>query len=281
MMKDKATYYRNLTNQFEDQLNDVNRQYFSDLRTYLITAGLFYDERAVNEQVYIILTDILEAQSNQETAQHFYGKDPQKLGNELIRELPKESMKKRVNLSLYLMSIMWLIKLLTDLSGKGALQLNVLTYLVMGLFSVLVVQLTFFLMHRSIYLKESHPLKKNKKIEFLAMWLVATVVISLYVVIAKFTPALMMIPIPNPLDIVLILVLTFGISGFVLIKKQKEFYSMLIMVFAFGALGLIQRLPQTANLLSGRSGMIWIVGILIVANIFYVIFTRSQMKKES
>lgn len=271
--------YRELTNTLEKKLKKGNVTYFDDLRSYLLTAGIFYNEAVVNQQVYEILVDILEAQKNGEIAEDYFGKNPQQVGNELIKNFPKENAKKKLTFSLYIMCAFWVFQLVSDLAKPGLLQLNILSYLVTGLLSILVVQFIFFLVHRSIYLKPTNPLRKNKIVGFIFLWVIATIVLAGYIGIWMKMPKVLMLPIPYPIDIVLILALVGGISFVVMKEKMREFYPILLFITVLGGIGLISRFPMTAHLLSGKNGSMIILGIIIVTYIIYLFFSNRQMKK--
>lgn len=77
-------------NALQKQLNEANEKYYENLLTY-IRASNFKLERTKEEILIEMMQHILEAQSNGETADQVFGKNPKQLADEIIENLPPES----------------------------------------------------------------------------------------------------------------------------------------------------------------------------------------------
>ncbi len=97
MKENRAKYYREKMNQLEEQLLSENRQYFDDLRSYMLFSSLLYDEGEINEQIYVLANDLLAAQADGITAVEFFGSEPKQMADELISNSQKVLGKKEVN----------------------------------------------------------------------------------------------------------------------------------------------------------------------------------------
>lgn len=101
-------------NGLRKQLNDDNKRYYEELLTY-VRLTLNIDEQKTEEVMLEILQDLLEAQKNGRTAEEFFGKGPQEIGDALIAELPKESLKGNLTLFFMIFFILVQIKLIDTL----------------------------------------------------------------------------------------------------------------------------------------------------------------------
>lgn len=70
-MRNKAQEYRDATNKILKQFNEENKTYFEELRSYLLISSLLYDETSMNEQIYSIVQDLLEAQKKRRICDKF------------------------------------------------------------------------------------------------------------------------------------------------------------------------------------------------------------------
>lgn len=277
----KSQTYRDLTNDLEKKLIPINQIYFSDLRLYLMTGGLFNDEEQVDAQIYNIGCDIFEAQEHGESAEDFFGKKPQKMANEILKEFPKISWHKKITYSLYLVSIFWFFQLISDLNSSSGLTINVLAYSLTAVLSLGSSVLFFYVIQRSVYLSTDNWLKKSKVVRFLTLWLVACVFIGLFVVITLFTPKLLTVNIPTPFDSVIIVGLILGAIGLILAKKVQEFYPSIVVILALGLTGLLKRLPVIKNSLTQKEFIYVTIGIILVSYIIYLFLTRKMIKKQT
>lgn len=151
MKKDIAAEYRNKELALEAKLTLANKAYFEKLRSYLVLAGLAYDEASLYKQIYGMVADLLEAQQNGETAVEFFGNEPQQMADELIKNTPIASWKQRFKLFGLLVVIFYFFQLTGDFQASGGTQLNVVAYLLTGLFSYGLVRLIFWSMKKSVY----------------------------------------------------------------------------------------------------------------------------------
>lgn len=83
----------------QKQLQGANKQYYEDLLVYVRLNSMAKNERQTEEMLLGILQDILEAQQNGVSAQDYFGKDPQPIADELLKQLPNDA-KQMVKISL-------------------------------------------------------------------------------------------------------------------------------------------------------------------------------------
>lgn len=83
----------------QKQLQGANKKYYEDLLVYVRLNSMAKNERQTEEMLLGILQDILEAQQNGMSAQDYFGKDPQPIADELLKQLPNDA-KQMVKISL-------------------------------------------------------------------------------------------------------------------------------------------------------------------------------------
>lgn len=278
MKKTQADSYREAANLIEEKLTDNNKKYFDDLRTYLITAGLFFDEEEIDQQVYELGSDLLEAQQNDEHAEDYFGMDAKGAADEMIRNFKKTSLKERVKISSLAIGIFWLFKIMSDVSGSGLIKLNVLSYFFSAVFVMIVLVGVFKILHYSIYSKEQF-FNRNKIGKFILLWLAMFGVIGGFVLIHLYTPELWVVTIPAPYDLLMIGVLVVVYAGAIITMRWRDFYPTIIIVVVLGIFGLAYRIPFFAPILSGKNGF-WInLGVLLIAYTAYIIWSTRKVKE--
>lgn len=83
----------------QKQLQGANKRYYEDLLVYVRLNSMAKNERQTEEMLLGILQDILEAQQNGVSAQDYFGKNPQPIADELLKQLPNDA-KQMVKISL-------------------------------------------------------------------------------------------------------------------------------------------------------------------------------------
>lgn len=83
----------------QKQLQGANKRYYEDLLVYVHLNSMAKNERQTEEMLLGILQDILEAQQNGVSAQDYFGKNPQPIADELLKQLPND-VKQMVKISL-------------------------------------------------------------------------------------------------------------------------------------------------------------------------------------
>lgn len=187
--------YRDGANRIEEALTGNNRQFFSDLRMYLLTANLFSDEGEVNQQLYELGSDLLEAERNGQSAEEYFGSDAQGMADKMIQHFNKSSMKERIKLSGLFIGIFWLFRFISDFTGKRPIELNILEYLLSAGFAVGMSFLLFKYLHYSVYAKPGF-FKNGKQRDALVLSVGMIAVVAMFVLIQLFTPPIWVVTIP-------------------------------------------------------------------------------------
>ncbi|WP_440896713.1 hypothetical protein ACS127_01490 [Amphibacillus sp. Q70] len=276
-MKNKAKEYREATNKIEQQFNEENKEYFEELRSYFLFSSLLYDETSMNEQIFSIAQDLLEAQENGESALNFFGHQPKAMADEIVQQLKPSSWKERLQLIGIIVGITWLTSFMTDFSSHGPVTINSLKYLLLTLLTTLMVGGTFKLMKMSSFKKKT---KANKVKEFLGIWLFFLVYIGLGILIFMFTPNVMSFVIPYPTDLIIIgSVSLLGLIA-ILVQKEPTFYPFSLMIIGFGCAGIFVRYWRGNHFPVDTILVVVSLSIIFTGFIGYTIWMSLQLRKE-
>lgn len=79
----------NRNNQLREKLNSENKRYYEDLLTYIRGKSTFNREKDVEQILLDMLHDLIDAQSNGQSAESYFGREPQSLADEILKTLPK------------------------------------------------------------------------------------------------------------------------------------------------------------------------------------------------
>ena len=85
----KEQYLIEKNNQLRQQLTPENEKFYSDLLLYVRLHSFSQDQEAIESKLLEILQDILDAQTDYISAKQYFGKDPKKLADDLLRQFPK------------------------------------------------------------------------------------------------------------------------------------------------------------------------------------------------
>lgn len=248
-MKSSAQEYREATNKIEEQFHDENKKYFEELRSYLLFSSLLYDEASMNEQIYSIAQDLLEAQLNGESAIDFFGHHPKASADEILKHSKLSSWKERSQWVGIVVGITWAFAFISDFSNRGSVTVNPLKYLLLALLALLMLGGAFKLFKRSSF--KTKKLSKTK--EFLLVWLFCGVYIGLALIITFFSPNILSFIIPYPADLIVVSLVTLIVFIVVFSQKNRSFYPFSLMIIGLGSTGILNRywygngLPQTTQ----------------------------------
>lgn len=155
-------------NQLREQLTKENQSYYDKLLVYTrLKGGMIYSEQQSEEILLVILEDILEAQNEGISAETYFGKEPQKVADSMLRELKPEPWQTKVKFGGYLIGIYALFTLFPSLvSPRQGIDLG--KFLLSFSVVVVMVSLLFKLVKASIYQDI-----KWEKTKFLCFYLLA------------------------------------------------------------------------------------------------------------
>lgn len=213
----KASRMIEENNKLREKLSLENQDYYENLLVYMRTVGLFYDDKELEQLVLQILQDIIAAQNEGETAESYFGKNPQETADELLKNIGT-SKKEFFKIFGIVFGIASFFSIFSQLSDN---KINFLVLVLNGFMSLLGVSISFKWLHKEIYQKK----KPSKVRSFLKVWLFFILSIGPFILVSIFTPPVLTIPLSNPIVIGFIAAILFIITGwafFSLDRKNKS-----------------------------------------------------------
>lgn len=269
-----AAWYREQMNLSEKQLNQENYQYFDDLRGYLSLAGLVHDEAKLNQVLFGMQQDLLDAQKNGIRATELFGNQPKQMADELLKNLPPIKWHDRLRLYLLITMIIWAIQYLSVYPHHGSLSLNLINYLLSAILANAFIYLIFKLIRQQFY--------QSKKITVLlaigtSLLVIFTGILFFYLtqhplnnwkVELSFLPGLLIFA-------AIILIAIF------LGHKSVEAYPTIFMAFILGVNQLVSLFLQQKNSDLAAAIQPWQDGILVFCFLLFISSNFWMLKKIS
>lgn len=234
-------------NDLRKKLNPANEKYYSNLLIYVRTAGLFYDDYEVENELLEILQDIIDAQNDGSNAEDYFGQAPTETANQLTTSFTTISLRDRLKFLGGLFSITVIWTLIIQLNGQEQ-QLNLVPFILNGIFMTFLIFAAFWFIHQTIYAK----IFEHKAVSFASAWIVSLLTVLIFTVIQFTKPVMFNIPITNNLIII--------ING-------------LVIIGSVAALFLVKAKWRPVMIAAGP--MIWIITL---SNIFKVCLPSSMKK---
>ena len=234
-------------NTLRKKLNSANEKYYSNLLIYVRTAGLFYDDYEVESKLLEILQDIIDAQNDGSTAEDYFGQAPTDTANQLTASFTKTSLRDRLKFFGGLFGITAIWTLVIQLNGQER-QLNLVPFVLNGIFMMFLIFAAFWLIHQTIYSK----IFEHKAVSFASAWIVSLLTVLIFTVIQFTKPAMFNFPITNNLIVII---------------------NSLIIIGSIVALFLIK--AKWRPVMIAAEPMIWVIAL---SNIFKV-YTPATMNK--
>ncbi|MGX6962157.1 DUF1129 family protein [Vagococcus xieshaowenii] len=191
--------YREQANQLAEQLTPKNKAFFGKIQQYLGLSSIFLDEEKLNEQIYQIAVDLVEAQSHGERAEEFFGQDSQAIADELLKNTPPSSWKSRFKLVTFIVAIFWLAFMITDFGGSKVATINPLFYAMSIIIVPIYVGLFIQMTKKSVYQKV-----KNKYLDMFKYGMLPMIFLGISGYIATFLPNTWNFTISFPYNVLII-----------------------------------------------------------------------------
>lgn len=236
--------YLDAMNQLDKKLEAEDRKYFTDLRAYMTTASFFKNEQAINEQLYQMYLDFLNAKNEGFTAEEFFGNDPKEMADQLLEQLPRASFKNLLEYIGIAAVVLWGIRLVSDFSQSVEVVINPALYIFDLVLVLTLITLLFKFIQRSVYKKTT---RKMNFIEAIGAGLIFIFYIFIYLKADQFIPEILVFSIPYPWDLFIILGITLTALYLTLRTKETAFYGIALWIAIFSLIGIDMRLTMYMN----------------------------------
>ncbi|HCM89544.1 MULTISPECIES: DUF1129 family protein [Vagococcus] len=259
-------------NVLREKLTSENKEYYEKILIYIRTKSLFRAELDIELILIELLNDILEAQSNGESAEKYFGENPQPMLDKLLDQLPKIATNKKVTLVLMIFGISSLFSLFSSLTRINP-SINVLTLILNGLISLAFVKLIFWMINQFTF----KPNTKKKK-EYSIVFLISFLFIGLTFVSNYLGSLWLSISVPSMTGLVITWSGLVIYSLWVLLKKKREYYYSIVSLALLNLIPTIQYIPSAKVLLATNTNKtIFIVLILVlIYGSMYLNFKKTK-----
>lgn len=232
--------YIKAMNQLDEKLKPENQKYFANLREYVNTFKFKKDESVIQQQLYQMYLDFLDAQEDGLTAKEFFGNNPKEMADHLLEEMPGATFKTLLKYAGILATILWSIRLFFDFSENLIVVINPVLYLFDLALIISLTLIIFKLIQKSIYRKTT--LEDINKIEAMILIFILLIYILLYFNANEYIPDILTFAVSYPWDIVLILIFFIGAEFLFYKLNITNFYSLAITLIMLLLIGLETRL---------------------------------------
>ncbi|WP_258089034.1 DUF1129 family protein [Weissella fangxianensis] len=266
-------------NQLRAQLTEKNEKYYSDLLLYMRLNSFMKDQAAIESNLLEIVQDIIEAQSEGLTAEQYFGKNPQILADELLRQVPKK-VGEVFKFVLYFVGAYVFFSLLPSMISVNQ-SIDIGNLILTGLYIGVVVLAGLKYLGRTIY--RGRVTETKNWALFLKLWLVIMIVIVPMIFIQMYATTPLQVTVGNKLGIGIILF--WVVIAMIIFFKQSEKRTVLPLAgfsLFLGILGIMTRLPGEVSefLRSTQVGHTTIGVILGVALVIFWIASVLVLKKK-
>ena len=219
-----------------------------------------------------MVLDFSDAEKDGITAQEFFGENPQAIADELVRDSPKISKRQVFEISLMVGAILVFFRLLSSFASKSYLQIAPLVYLSDTVLGLVVVNVIFYLVAKTIY-------EDWKKWQ---LWLASALTIILAVLL-RYGAETSLVGVSGfviswPWDVILLGSLVSLISIF-LSKKEALFRMMLIPIVALFLVGLLKRWSDRMQITDPLWTVALPIGLICLSLLIFYFYSWKQDRK--
>jgi hypothetical protein len=248
--------------QLRKHLTPENKQYYEELMTYIRANSTFKSDLDVEQILLDILNDILEAQSNNQTAESYFGKNPKESADDILKSLPRNLTETlRFALSITLGYIV--VFMIPSLTTPG-IKTDLGNLIIMGIVSFILANIVLWLVGQTIYQRKAVKFV----IDGIAVLLFAAVVAG-----SIFLKTPLSFETSGTVGIILIaivfLIMTYIYIG---IFKHRMPWTIIYVVLTIDAIiGVLSRIPVIGKMITDpvipKSTLLWILipGCMIAA----------------
>ena len=97
-MEEIIKSYYTETKKVLDSLSQSNREYFEKVEDYMIFSGIFYDEISLRKVILQMALDLKDAEQDGLTAVEYFGDNPKKMIDNVIREAKVDTRISQISL---------------------------------------------------------------------------------------------------------------------------------------------------------------------------------------
>ena len=261
--------------ELQEHLTKENKKYYGNLLVYIRVMSLIRDEKKSEEMLLEILEDILEAQEHGQSAEHYLGKNPKQVADNIIKELPINVIDtiKIIISSLGMLCLMKLIPIFASFEEY----IDIGNFLISGVYLVFLVIALLLFMGYCLYRYESKIMNIILSL-FFGLGLVVFFLLSFQLNTG------LQVRLSNNLGIFLILLALLIISYLFNKTNEKQIWIPFIPPIVISAIaGIIIRINFFRTIINTSDGRIGLAIVLIIGLLLQYLlmwFIYRKLKKN-
>ncbi|WP_148229472.1 hypothetical protein [Carnobacterium sp. 17-4] len=258
----------------QESLTKENEKYYGNLLIYIRIMAFFRDVKKSEELLLEVLRDILDAQEQGISAEEYFGENPKKVADDIIKQLPINLLD-TVKIILTALASYSIFSILSEIIFPDE-SLDIGSLLIRGFYWAIMVIFALWLLGISLY-------RFKDKLSKLVLLLLVGLGVSVGFYISFLISTPLKVNLSGNLGIVTIIL----ISGLILYlfykeKDKKIWAPFLPIVLTSAILGILTRIDIFSELLSSKEGKIGvgvILGILLILQYVFIYLTSKQSNK--
>lgn len=258
----------------QEFLTKENEKYYGNLLIYIRIMAFFRDVKKSEELLLEVLRDILDAQEQGISAEEYFGENPKKVADDIIKQLPINLLD-TVKIILIALASYSIFSILPKIIFPDE-DLDIGSLLISGSYWAVMVIFALWLLGISLYRFKD----RLSKVVFI---LLVGLGVSVGFFISFFVSTPFKVNLSGNLGIVTIIFIL-GILLYLFYKeKDKKLWApFLPILVTYVILGILTRIDFFSELLSSKEGKIGIgviLGILLLLQYVFIFLNSKQLKK--
>lgn len=263
-MEKMINYYEE-TQKVVESFSQFDKEYFEKVEDYMRYSAILRDEDAVRELIFQLALDLKDAEKDGLTAKEFFGDNPKKMVDELVKNLKASSKVSIAKLFIFLITVICYGHFLGDYSSNGVVSFNVVEYLSSIIFGAVILAIFILFYKKSVY---DFTFRKNKFLNSATYALLGICIVGIvFFLLNEFENVVIVSSLTlSPLFSVILSLILSAVAIYISFKKIlfKPFISIIAGYFISGTLRMIINLTRVQNIFLEYLPVIVIcVGILL------------------
>lgn len=245
-MEKMINYYEE-TQKVVESFSQFDKEYFEKVEDYMRYSAILRDEDAVRELIFQLALDLKDAEKDGLTAKEFFGDNPKKMVDELVKNLKASSKVSIAKLFIFLITVICYGHFLGDYSSNGVVSFNVVEYLSSIIFGAVILVIFILFYKKSVY---DFTFRKNKFLNSATYALLGICIVGIVFLLNEFENVVTVSSLTlSPLFSVILALILSAVAIYISVKKIlfKPFIPIIVGYFISGTLRMIINLTGVQN----------------------------------
>lgn len=179
---EKTINYYEETKKVVENFSQFDKEYFKKVEDYMRYSTILRDEDDIRELIFQLALDLRDAEKDGLTAKEFFGDNPKKMIDDLVKNSKVSSKLSIAKLFTFFITVICYGQFLGEYSSKGIVSFNVVDYLSSIVFGSIILFVLIFFYKKSIY---EFTFRKNKILKIVIYVLLALFIVGIIFLLNK------------------------------------------------------------------------------------------------